>query len=83
MAIAESPMNRKAPNPMRGFFLTHYRTLGDAAADMGVSQQALGSWMSDRPDNIYKHLEFWYSKGVTAERLMELVRDQRAYLAEL
>jgi hypothetical protein len=56
---------------MRGFFLTHYRTLGDA------------SWMSDRPDNIYKHLEFWYAKGVSAERLMELVKDQRAYLTEL
>jgi hypothetical protein len=83
MAIAESPVNRKAPNPMRGFFLTHYATLADAAGDMGLSHQALGAWMIKRPEQIYKHLELWHAKGVTAERLMEVVKEQRAYIAEL
>ncbi len=51
--------NTSARTPLEIMFLTHYRTLNEAAESIEVSAQALRSWYSSKPSNFLKYIREW------------------------
>jgi len=66
--------NTSARTPLEIMFLTHFRTLNEAAKSINVSDQALRSWYVNKPCNFLKYIREWSQvSGMSFEEIIQAV----------